>query len=98
MLTEAYVREQFEYLKTADNLPFWDRFADTISFTVTGTDSPHAGTYTTKAELAEKAYKDPGACLTKPMISEVRSIIISGDWAVVELFAYGEAKNGKPYN
>jgi uncharacterized protein len=98
MLTEEYVREHFEFLKTADYIPFWNRIADEPSFTITGTDSPHSGTYTTKAEIAEKAYKDITSCLAKPMLGEIRMVLVSGEWAVVELFSYSEAKNGRPYN
>ena len=98
MLTEEYVREHFSYLKTADYIPFWDRIADKTSFTITGTDNPHSGTYTTKPEIVEKAYKDITSCLARPMTGEIRNIMVCGDWAVVEIFGKSEMKNGKPYD
>jgi len=51
--------------------------------------APFAGTYNTRDELFEKVYKPLLPNLSGNTVTEIRSVIVSGDVAVVELIAAG---------
>ena len=96
MVTEEVVRKTFSPIETNEG-SFPSYLADNISWTLTGQDTPMAGHYTTKADLLERVFMSIYARMDGPLKSKITSILISGDWAVVEIKTEGVTKKGNKY-
>jgi ketosteroid isomerase-like protein len=94
--SEAQVRELFGHLESGDGDRFFAAVADDVSWTVMGT-HPLAGEYADKAGFREATFARLNTVLREGVLLRVTHVLISGDWAVVELEALSTALNGKPF-
>jgi uncharacterized protein len=94
MVSAEYVKTIFNALAHGDGPTFFSNVADNVSWTVTSTDNPLSGHYTSKAEFVPKTFQRLGALMQEGMKLEVVHVIAEGDWASVELKANAVAKNG----
>jgi ketosteroid isomerase-like protein len=83
-LTPAHVREVFNNLESGDGKEFFDHVADNVDWTVEGT-HPLAGHYHSKAEFLAHTFEKLNKVLPKGAELYVEHLLVSGDWAVVEL-------------
>jgi ketosteroid isomerase-like protein len=94
MVTKEYVKSIFTALANGDAPTFFNNVADNVSWTVTGTDNPLSGHYTSKSEFVPKTFQRLGKLMANGMKLEVVQVMTDGDWAAVELKANATAKNG----
>lgn len=68
-------------------------------FTTTSGTHPVAGRFTSRSDFYDATLKRLGAILKEPLKMRIRNVIGGGDheWAVVELIAQAECKNGLNY-
>jgi len=92
-LSTTYVREIFENLESGDGEGFFDHVLDDVDWIVEGT-HPLAGHYHTKAEFLAHTFEKLEKVLPKGAELYVEHVLVSGDWAVVELHSKATAKNG----
>src|ERR1700758_3736839 len=83
-LSTAYVREIFKNLESGDGKGFFDHVADDVDWIVEGT-HPLAGHYHSKADFIAHTFEKLGEVLPKGTELFVEHVLVSGDWAVVEL-------------
>ncbi|OCL15325.1 hypothetical protein AOQ84DRAFT_384117 [Glonium stellatum] len=89
----------FSHLLTGDSAAFYANVADDVVWTVMGENHPLAGRYISKDQFLRESYDRVGKVLDAPMKLAVRSVILEGDWAVVELVGQGgRLKSGREYN
>jgi ketosteroid isomerase-like protein len=91
-LTPDYVREVFKNLESGDGKEFFDHVADNVDWTVEGT-HPLAGHYHSKAEFLAHTFEKLSKVLPKGAELYTEHLLVSGDWAVVELHSKAIAKN-----
>ncbi len=91
-LSTAYVREIFKHLESGDGKGFFDHVSDDVDWTVEGT-HPLAGHYRSKAEFVAHTFEKLGKVLPQGAELYVEHVLVSGDWAVVELRSEATAKN-----
>jgi len=96
-LSVAYVREIFSNLESGDGKEFFDHVSDGVDWTVEGT-HPLAGHYHSKAEFLAHTFEKLGKVLPKGAELYVEHVLVSGDWAVVELRSNATAKNGLKFD
>jgi ketosteroid isomerase-like protein len=92
-LTVEHVRSVFDGLQTAGGAPFFAHVADDVDWTVQGT-HPLAGRYRSKAAFVAGTFAKLGPQLRGGVKLMIVNIMVSGDWAIVELRADAIAKNG----
>jgi uncharacterized protein len=92
-LSTAYVREIFKNLESGDGQGFFDHVLDDVDWIVEGT-HPLAGHYHSKAEFLAHTFEKLSKVLPKGAELYVENVLVSGDWAVVELRSDATAKNG----
>jgi uncharacterized protein len=92
-LSSAYVREIFKNLESGDGKGFFDYVLDDVDWTVEGT-HPLAGHYHSKAEFLAHTFEKLGKVLPKGAELYVERVVVSGDWAVVELRSDATANDG----
>ena len=92
-LSIAYVREIFKNLESGDGKGFFDHVAEDVDWIVEGT-HPLAGHYHSKAEFLAGTFEKLAKVLPKGAELYVEHVLVSGDWAVVELRSDATAKNG----
>jgi uncharacterized protein len=92
-LSTAYVQEIFKNLESGDGEEFFDHVADDVDWIVEGT-HPLAGHYHSKADFIAHTFEKLGKVLPKGTELFVEHVLVSGDWAVVELRSEATAKNG----
>jgi len=92
-LSTTYVREIFKNLESGDGEGFFDHVLDDVDWIVEGT-HPLAGHYHTKAEFLAHTFEKLEKVLPKGAELYVEHVLVSGDWAVVELHSKATAKNG----
>ena len=97
MLTESIVQQAFAPLVSGEG-SFLNYVADDVRWTLTGIDDPLVGTYTSKADLANKVFAPLYAKVDGALAAKIVSVLISADWAVVEFTAEGKTKGGGIYN
>src|ERR1700684_3653150 len=90
-LGTAYVREIFKNLESGDGKGFFDHVADNVDWIVEGT-HPLAGHYHTKADFLAHTFDKLGKVLSQGTQLHVQHLLISDDWAVVELHSEASAK------
>jgi ketosteroid isomerase-like protein len=96
-LSTAYVREIFKHLESGDGKGFFDHVSDDVDWTVEGT-HPLAGHYHSKAEFVAHTFEKLGKVLPRGAELYVEHVLVSGDWAVVELRSEATAKNGLKFD
>ena len=92
-LSTAYVREIFKDLESGDGKGFFDHVLDSVDWTVEGT-HPLAGRYDSKSEFVAHTFDKLAEVLPRGAELYVEHVLVSGDWAVVELRSHATAKNG----
>src|ERR1700751_2983826 len=92
-VSTAYVREIFKHLESGDGKGFFDHVSDDVDWIVEGT-HPLAGHYHSQAEIVEHTFEKLGKVLPRGAELYVEHVLVSGDWAVVELRSEATAKNG----
>jgi ketosteroid isomerase-like protein len=92
-ITEKQVREIFEGLETGDGAAFFAYVADNVDWIVEGT-HPLAGHYLSKEAFIDGTFTKLNQSLPQGTELNVEHVLVSGDWAVVELHSLATAKNG----
>jgi ketosteroid isomerase-like protein len=92
-LSTAYVREIFKNLESGDGKGFFDHVLDDVDWTVEGT-HPLAGHYHSKAEFLAHTFERLEKVLPQGAELYVEHVLVSGNWAVVELRSDATARNG----
>ena len=92
-LSEAYVRGIFQNLESGDGKGFFDHVLDDVDWIVEGT-HPLAGHYHSKADFLAHTFEKLAKVLPKGAELHTEHVLVSGDWAVVELHSLATAKNG----
>lgn len=98
MVSEEFVRASFAPFEKANGPAFMENVADEVSWTATGTHNPLRGHFTSKAEVGKNVFAKVIAKMATPMKAKVRNVLVSGDWAVVELKGEGQSKGGMNYD
>jgi uncharacterized protein len=75
-----------------------ENVADNVSWTMTGSENPLKGHFTSKAEIATKIFGRVMPKMATPMSGKVTNVLTVGDWAVVELKGHAITKGGKAYD
>jgi ketosteroid isomerase-like protein len=92
-LNTAYVREIFENLESGDGKGFFDHVADNVDWIVEGTHLL-AGHYHSKADFLAGTFEKLAKVLPQGAQLHTEHVLLSGDWAIVELHSLATAKNG----
>jgi ketosteroid isomerase-like protein len=96
-LSTAYVREIFKNLESGDGQGFFDHVLDGVDWIVEGT-HPLAGHYHSKAEFLAHTFEKLAKVLPHGTELHTEHVLVSGDWAVVELHSLATAKNGMRFD
>lgn len=92
-ITENQVREIFKGLETGDGAAFFAHVADNVDWIVEGT-HPLAGHYLSKQAFIDGTFTKLDRVLPQGTELHLEHVLVSGDWAVVELHSLATAKNG----
>jgi uncharacterized protein len=87
------VRDIFKNLEAHNEAAFFDHVADDVDWTVEGT-HPLAGHYHSKADFLAHTFEKLAKVLPHGTELHTEHVLVSGDWAVVELHSLATAKNG----
>jgi len=87
------VQDIFKKLETGDGDEFFAHVADDVDWTVEGT-HPLAGHYHSKSDFVAHTFAKLNKILPNGTQLYVEHVLVSGDWAVVELHSLATAKNG----
>jgi uncharacterized protein len=96
MVSEEIVHKTFAPLITNEG-SFLTHLADDVSWTLTGQDNPLAGHYSSKADVAAKVFAPMYKKIAGSLAAKIVSVLIVGDWAIVEFTATGKTKGGNAY-
>lgn len=96
-ITVEQVRKVFEGLESGDGSAFFDHVAEDVDWTVHGT-QPLAGRYLSKADFRAGTFDKLARVLPRGAQLRVVHVLVSGDWAVVELKSLATAKNGLKFD
>jgi ketosteroid isomerase-like protein len=96
-LTTAYVREIFKHLESGDGKGFFDHVSDDVDWIVEGT-HPLAGHYHSKSDFLAHTFEKLAKVLPQGAQLHTEHVLVSGDWAVVELHSLATAKNGMRFD
>lgn len=97
MISEEYVKQLFDYLKTGETDKFFSKVSDYVNWTVMGT-HPLAGTYHTKQDFIQATFERLNKVLKEGVVLKVNHILVKDSTAVVEMENLSTALNGKPFN
>ena len=89
----SQVRDIFKSLIAGNGSEFFAHVANDVDWTVEGT-HPLAGHYHSKADFLAHTFEKLTKVLPEGTQLEVQHILVSGDWAVVELRSLATARNG----
>jgi ketosteroid isomerase-like protein len=92
-ITLDRVRAVFKGLEAGDGAAFFEQVADNVDWTVEGT-HPLAGHYRSKAEFRAHTFEKLNRVLREGTQLHVEHVLVSADWAVVELHSLATAANG----
>ncbi len=92
-ITSERVREIFKGLEQGDGAAFFEHVADKVDWIVEGT-HPLAGHYLSKQAFIAGTFAKLAKVLPEGTELHVENVLVSGDWAVVELHSLATAKNG----
>lgn len=98
MVTTEYVHSVFAPLEQGNPPAFFHYVADDVIWTMTGRGYPSAGRYTSKAEVMSKGLNRMVQCMATPIRRKITSVLICGDWAVVEHTADATTKKGSDFH
>jgi ketosteroid isomerase-like protein len=87
------VHRIFKKLETGNGADFFTHVADDVDWTVMGT-HPLCGHYGNKADFLSHTFEKLGKVLPQGAQLRVEHLLVSGDWAVVELRSLAVALNG----
>ena len=96
-VTECEVRALFSKLESGDGKQFFDHVVDDVDWTVEGT-HPLAGHYHSKGEFFSHTFAILNKILPGGTQLHVESVLVSGDWAIVELRSMATARNGMRFD
>jgi ketosteroid isomerase-like protein len=96
-MDKAYVRELFAHLERGDGAKFFEQVADAVDWTVEGT-HPLAGHYRSKKDFRSHTFEKLAKVLPEGVQLSTESILIDGDFAVVELRSRATARNGMRFD
>lgn len=97
VLSTAFVSEIFKNLESGDGKGFFDHVLDDVDWIVEGT-HPLAGHYHSKADFLAHTFEKLAKVLPKGAQLHTEHVLVSGDWAVVELHSLATAKNGMRFD
>jgi len=97
MVSEQLVREQFAHWETDNPIPFFDSLPDKFTWLVAGAINPLKGVYTSKEQCLE-AFGQLMSKLTTPPVCKIIKILVTGDYAVIEMSSKETSKAGKMYD
>lgn len=99
MLTPDIVHKTFDQTDFVHGDPkaFFTHVVDDVSVTITGTDNPLSGYYTTKKKWLTSSMERIARCMATPATRTVTNVLVSGDWTTVEYTARATTKSGKDY-
>jgi ketosteroid isomerase-like protein len=97
MLTEQFVRDAFAPFEAANGQLFMETLSDNVSWTATGKENPLGGHWTTKSDVAKHVFAPLTLKMESPIKSKVSNVLISGDWATVEMTGTALAKSGRKF-
>jgi ketosteroid isomerase-like protein len=92
-LSGAYVRDIFKNLESGNGKGFFDHVLDDVDWIVEGT-HPLAGHYHSKTDFLAGTFEKLAKVLPQGADLHTEHVLVSGDWAVVELHSLATAKNG----
>jgi uncharacterized protein len=97
MVSEAFIRAEFAPLETDNPIPFFEKLADNVSWTVSGSFNALSGHYNNKNDVIAVF----GRLVSKfagPPTMKITNVLPSGDYAVVEMTSHGISKAGNEYD
>jgi uncharacterized protein len=95
MLTVETVQTAFQPFENSDPPSFFKNYVtDDIIWTTTGSIEGHSGTYSSKREVVDNALNPVVRRIATLVESKIKSIMVSGDWAIVEHTAEAKTKKG----
>jgi len=99
MLTPEVVQKTFDRTEFVygDAAAFFRHVADDVCATITGTDNPISGNYSSKKEWLSSTIERLSRCMSTPTTRIVTNVLVSGDWTTVEYTATAKTKSGKDY-
>ena len=97
MVSEQFVREQFGSWETDNPGPFFESLPEKFTWTVAGAINPLRGLYTSKEQCLQ-AFGQMMSKLTAPPVCKIVNVLVSGDYAVIEMTTAEESKAGKAYD
>jgi ketosteroid isomerase-like protein len=92
-ITPDRVRAIFKGLDAGDGAAFFEHVADNVDWTVEGT-HPLAGHYRSKDDFRGHTFEKLNKVLREGTQLHVEHVLVSADWAVVELHSLAVATNG----
>jgi ketosteroid isomerase-like protein len=92
-ITPDRVRAIFKGLESGDGAAFFEHVADNVDWTVEGT-HPLSGHYRSKADFRAHTFEKLNKVLQEGTQLRVEHILVSADWAVVELHSLATDRNG----
>jgi uncharacterized protein len=92
-VTLTQVRNMFKSLEAGNGNEFFTHVADNVDWTVEGT-HPLAGNYHSKADFLANTFEKLAKVLPQGTRLQVQHVLVSGDWAAVELRSLASAQNG----
>jgi hypothetical protein len=93
MMDKETVAALFAYLAKGDGAAFFEHVADDVDWTVEGT-HPLAGRYRSKQAFRAGTFEKLGKVLPDGAELVVEHILVSDEWAVVELRSNATARDG----
>jgi len=98
-ITEQSIREMFKPLEEGRGQEFFAKSVDPhVDWTVTGSQNPLGGHYTSAQDFAIATFSRLSKVLKGPLALKVTNVIASGDQASVELQADSICNNGLPFD
>jgi hypothetical protein len=91
------VRRIFAPLEAGSGAQFFEHVADNVDWTVEGT-HPLAGRYLSKRDFQAHTFARLDKLLPGGTQLHVQSVLVDGDWAVVELRSHATARNGMRFD
>jgi len=98
-VTEQSIREMFKPLEEGRGQEFFAKSVDPqVDWTVTGSQNPLGGHYTSAQDFAAATFTRLSKVLKTPLVLKVTNVIASGNQASVELQADSICHNGLPFD
>jgi uncharacterized protein len=96
-LALGQVQDLFNRLATGNGEGFFNHVADDVDWVVEGT-HPLAGRYHSKADFLAHTFDKLAKVLQHGTQLHVEHVLLSGDWAIVELRSLATANNGLSFD